>query len=65
MPEVEHVQPSVQGFLCFGFYDVSQIATWLIDTYAKPLRERGDPKRRRIASHETIEGARVLRRAGR
>lgn len=25
------------GLPCFGFCDIAQIATWLIDTYAKPL----------------------------
>lgn len=36
MPEVERAAIRA-GLPCFGFYDVSQITTWLIDTYAKPL----------------------------
>lgn len=36
MPEVERAAIRA-GLPCFGFCDISQITTWLIDTYAKPL----------------------------
>ena len=36
MPEITSAVLTA-GLPCFGLYDIAQIATWLIDTFAKPL----------------------------
>ncbi len=56
MPEVASAALTV-GLPCFGLYDIAQIATWLIDTFVKPLLTVAiscDSESRRISGSKAL-----------